>query len=319
MRFNVSASKRDVGIHDHDGLGPVFGKDRLDAVVQRVGLSLTAFFASQMEDRAGILCHLGTHDFRCVIGAGVVHNVEAPGAGRIVDAHQRIDAGAQHVCFVPSRQHEGHARRVVPTSGIVIPDAVQADDQELGEGCTCWHHAHQRQKQAEDCQERSSYGAHCRLTSAVRQVSAESRLPGFRGGRIFGGTIAWKTLEDIGTSNCPPSAKSLFLLNRGAPRGSAIPVQNCELLFRVRGPDGCVPKRGSKGKSWVATGDVQSGRVVLTLESSGSPGPFRIRTAISGGVPPRRSIRGAIHILYVLCRSSHDHEIAFAFSFHPFP
>ena len=114
--------EEDVGIHDHDGLGPVLGEDRPDAVVQRVRLSLAALLASQMKDRAGILRHLGAHDVGRVVGAGVVDDVEAPGAGRIVDAHQRIDAGAQHVRFVPCRQHEGHARRVVAAVGIVVPD-----------------------------------------------------------------------------------------------------------------------------------------------------------------------------------------------------
>ena len=52
MRRNVSRLEEDVGIHDHDGLGPVIGKDRPDAVVQRVRLALAALVASQMKDTA---------------------------------------------------------------------------------------------------------------------------------------------------------------------------------------------------------------------------------------------------------------------------
>jgi hypothetical protein len=127
---------------------PVLLQDDPDAVVQRVRLALPALLAPQVEDRAGILRHLLAHDLGRVVGAGVVDDVDAPRPGRIVDAHQRIDAGAQHVGLVPRRQHESHARRVVLAPRIVVPDAVRTDDQELGEGRQRGHHAQRDQSQA---------------------------------------------------------------------------------------------------------------------------------------------------------------------------
>ena len=116
-----------VGVHDHHALGPVLRQDRPDAVVERVRLALAALLATQMEHRARILRHLRPHHVGRVIGAGIVDHVDAPRAGRVVDAHQRIDAGAQHVGLVPCRQQEGHARGDVAAFGIVVADTVKAN------------------------------------------------------------------------------------------------------------------------------------------------------------------------------------------------
>ena len=139
-----------VGVGDHDGLGPILGQDLTDPVVERVGLSLAALLASQVEHGTGILRHLGAHDLGRAVGAGVVDDVEAPRTDRIVDVHQRIDAGAQHVGLVPGRQHEGDARRVVFTLRIVVPTAMKSDQQELRERRQGRHHSQQHEDQAEE-------------------------------------------------------------------------------------------------------------------------------------------------------------------------
>jgi len=87
--------------------------------------------------------------FGRVVGAGVVDDADSPRPGRVVDPHQRIDAGAQHIGFVPGRQHEHHARRVVGAFRVVVPDAVQAHDRELGERHQSGHHAQHHEYQAE--------------------------------------------------------------------------------------------------------------------------------------------------------------------------
>jgi hypothetical protein len=84
--------EQNIGIHDLDRFGPALGMNGAKAMVKRVRLALTADLPAQMEYRAGILHHLLAHDGRRVIGAGVVDEVNAPGARRIGQAHQRIDA-----------------------------------------------------------------------------------------------------------------------------------------------------------------------------------------------------------------------------------
>ena len=121
----------DIGVNDHDGLGPAVRQDVGQPVVERGRLALTAPVPPQRYDPPGVLGRLGRGHLRGGVGAGVIHHHNPQRVRRVVELHQPVHRGADDRRLVPGRDDDrdpGEERRALC---VVQPAEVQPDQQEL--------------------------------------------------------------------------------------------------------------------------------------------------------------------------------------------